>query len=305
MTFRASARTKHPRQRSLVLFALASACTVAYCTPAAQASNLEGRLKTKYQYQVLTLRRFYEGRKLQFDSRGNLMGESPVGPWTVYGQIRCTAVHLVGQTLHLKGLRRRLFADPASEELKDVLEAGTSGSLRNQFRYLGSKGLREFEEDAKIEIDIDLASVPKDEPEVTSAVNAVFLSPGDDLAKVMPGFWKAIVLRQEGKPQIDEPASGVCGVESGTEVSPPHAISAGGPEFSEIARQVGFDGTVILSLVVTPEGIPSDISVIRPLGLGLDEQALQAVSNWKFEPARKEGVPMPCRIHVETTFRLH
>jgi len=60
----------------------------------------------------------------------------------------------------------------------------------------------------------------------------------------------------------------------------------------------------VLWLVVDSNGRPRDIRVVRSLGLGLDEKAIEAVRTWKFEPARKAGLPVAVQVNVEVTFRL-
>jgi TonB family protein len=62
---------------------------------------------------------------------------------------------------------------------------------------------------------------------------------------------------------------------------------------------------VVLWLVVGPDGRAHDVRIRRSLGLGLDERAIAAVSQWKFEPARKNGVPVAVRINVEVDFKLY
>ena len=61
----------------------------------------------------------------------------------------------------------------------------------------------------------------------------------------------------------------------------------------------------MLSLIVGPDGKPRDLKVSRSLGLGLDEKAIQAVNQWKFEPALKDGKPVAVAINVEVQFRLY
>jgi TonB family protein len=70
----------------------------------------------------------------------------------------------------------------------------------------------------------------------------------------------------------------------GSGVSAPRALYAPDPEYSEEARNAGYQGTVVLWLVVGADGLPHDIRVQRPLGKGLDEKAVEAVRKWKFEP---------------------
>jgi TonB family protein len=88
-------------------------------------------------------------------------------------------------------------------------------------------------------------------------------------------------------------------------VSPPRQIFAPEPEFSEEARKAKFQGTCTLALIVGIDGRPSDIRVASSLGMGLDEKAIEAVSHWKFEPAMKDGHPVPVRIEVEVDFHLY
>jgi TonB family protein len=55
----------------------------------------------------------------------------------------------------------------------------------------------------------------------------------------------------------------------------------------------------VLWLIVGPDGTPRDIKVARALGMGLDQKAIEAVRNWKFEPALKDGKPVAVQINVE------
>src|ERR1041385_2821589 len=88
-------------------------------------------------------------------------------------------------------------------------------------------------------------------------------------------------------------------------VSAPKAIFAPDPEYSEEARKAKYQGVCVLSLIVGPDGKPRDIHVARSLGLGLDEKAIQAVNQWKFDPAQKDGKPVAVAINVEVQFRLY
>jgi len=88
-------------------------------------------------------------------------------------------------------------------------------------------------------------------------------------------------------------------------VSAPRAIDTPDPEYSEEARKAKYQGTVILWLVVSPECKPQQIRVQRSLCMGLDEKAIEAVRNWRFEPAKKDGQPVPVMINVEVNFRLY
>lgn len=88
-------------------------------------------------------------------------------------------------------------------------------------------------------------------------------------------------------------------------VSAPRVLYAPDPEYSEEARKAKYQGTVVLWVVVGPDGRPRDIRIQRSLGLGLDEKAMEAVRSWKFEPAKKDGQPVAVQINVEVNFRLY
>jgi len=57
--------------------------------------------------------------------------------------------------------------------------------------------------------------------------------------------------------------------------------------------------------VVGADGIPRDIRIAKPAGMGLDEQAVKAVQRWRFDPAKKDGNPVAVQINVEVNFRLY
>jgi TonB family protein len=88
-------------------------------------------------------------------------------------------------------------------------------------------------------------------------------------------------------------------------VSAPRAIYDPDPEYSEEARKAKHQGTVILWIVVGPDGRPRDIRVQRALGLGLDEKAVEAVRKWRFAPAMRDGHPVAVEVNIEVNFRLY
>ena len=87
-------------------------------------------------------------------------------------------------------------------------------------------------------------------------------------------------------------------------VSAPSVLSKVEPEYSEEARKAKWQGTVTLQLVVDEHGMPQAMTVMRSLGLGLDQKALEAVGKWRFKPGMKDGKPVPVIATVEVNFRL-
>jgi TonB family protein len=86
--------------------------------------------------------------------------------------------------------------------------------------------------------------------------------------------------------------------------TPPGLISKTEPRYSEEAHQIFYEGSVTLSVVIGVDGKAQDIKVTRPLGLGLDEKAVEAVSGWMFRPAMKDGQPAATFSTVEVNFRF-
>lgn len=85
-------------------------------------------------------------------------------------------------------------------------------------------------------------------------------------------------------------------------VSAPTLIYKTDPEYTEQARAAKYIGTVLLYVEIDPNGDATNIKVQRPLGLGLNEKAIEAVRQWKFEPGQKDGVPVKVRANVEVNF---
>jgi TonB family protein len=87
-------------------------------------------------------------------------------------------------------------------------------------------------------------------------------------------------------------------------VSAPSVLSKVEPGYSEEARKAKWQGTVVLSLVVDEQGRPRNLKVLRSLGLGLDQKAIEAVGKWRFNPGMKDGKPVPVMATIEVNFRL-
>jgi TonB family protein len=88
-------------------------------------------------------------------------------------------------------------------------------------------------------------------------------------------------------------------------ISAPQAIATPDPEYTEEARNAKTQGTCVLWLIVDDQGRPRDIRVVRGLGFGLDARAIEAVKQWRFQPAMKDGRPVNVQISVEVGFRLY
>lgn len=90
----------------------------------------------------------------------------------------------------------------------------------------------------------------------------------------------------------------------GGSVTAPIPIYKPEPPYSEEARKAKYQGTVVVLIIVDTQGSVTDARVVKPLGLGLDEKALDTVRTWKFKPGMRNGIPVPVRVMIEVSFRL-
>jgi TonB family protein len=92
--------------------------------------------------------------------------------------------------------------------------------------------------------------------------------------------------------------------EAGYSVKAPRLVYAPDPEYSAEARDAQLEGPCVLSLVVGIDGHARDIKVVQELGHGLDQKAIEAAKEWRFEPALKDGKPVAVQSYVEVQFKL-
>lgn len=90
------------------------------------------------------------------------------------------------------------------------------------------------------------------------------------------------------------------------EVTPPRLVKDVKPKYTSAAMEAGIQGTVLLDVVVQKDGTVGDVEVTRSLDTqyGLDEQAVEAVKQWRFRPGRKDGEAVPVLVEIEFTFTL-
>ena len=259
--------------------------------------SLEAQTKFDYLDKVLTLRHFYSADHLRFRSDGTLQGDALVGPWTVDGQLMVEDVQLRGGRLLIKGRRIHRVFDSQHNPQDELSRVENGHDKQSKDR---EKVLRHL----KVEIEIELPSDKPGQKEISSAMHSVFVTGSDSMLDIVPSYWRAYFAKQEGKP-VPPMKESVYTFKARGGMSPPRAIYQPDPEYAEEARRAKYQGTDVLSLIVDPSGAPRDLQVVMPLGLGLDEKAVEAVSTWKFKPAQKDGEPVSVLLNVEVQFRLY
>ncbi len=88
-------------------------------------------------------------------------------------------------------------------------------------------------------------------------------------------------------------------------VTAPRPLFSPDPEYSEEARKAKHQGTVLLWVVIGPDGRVHNMRVQRSLGMGLDAKAMEAVKTWKFVPAHLNEQPVAVQVYIEVNFRLY
>jgi TonB family protein len=154
-----------------------------------------------------------------------------------------------------------------------------------------------------------LRAAPKDSPERAAALRTQAevlrrMGRNAEAEETLTGAARALAASQRTSTQTQEAASGGGVFRIGGGVSAPVAVEKHEPQYSSEARINKYQGTVVLSIVIGADGIPLDFRVMRSLGLGLDQKAIEAVRQWRFKPGMKEDQPVSVKATVEVNFRM-
>ncbi len=90
----------------------------------------------------------------------------------------------------------------------------------------------------------------------------------------------------------------------GSGIEAPRLLREVKADYTEDARKRGLSGEVLLEIVVRSDGSVGDVKLLQGLGSGLDDRAIQAVRQWRFAPAQKQGTPVDVLVEVAVEFKL-
>jgi TonB family protein len=90
----------------------------------------------------------------------------------------------------------------------------------------------------------------------------------------------------------------------GSGIEAPRLLHEVRADYTEEARQRNVAGDVVLEIIVRRDGSVGDVKILQGLGSGLNDRAVQAVRQWKFAPARRQGVPVDVIVEVAVEFKL-
>jgi TonB family protein len=266
----------------LVVLALGLLNAVAQTTPAANPRAIQDALNSQFKDQIVTLRVFYPASDLHFTSEGRYKGKDKQGSWTLWSKIKVSAIEITAPTLVIKGQRVYVVYDGKEGRFANVLSK------------------------EKVVIVFEFEGAPITSESANSAFESIALRNDEHLSDLLPLEWQHFVKLKESMTLASLLATPQAVNQSkiGGTITAPRVLSAPDPEYPEQARKAGLQGIVILWTVVDTDGRISEVHISRPLGMGLDEKAIEAVRRWRFEPARQNGKPVKSQINIEVNFRL-
>ncbi len=272
------------------------------------ANPLKDRLKNEFKNRSYVIKGFPEDTKLEVNSGFQPANKWHEGSWTT-ANILVEDVKTNDRDIEFLGHRVGFLYDAKKNKMIKV--------------KLGDA------------IDLKIKGVAGMNPDdlVRNIRKQVLLSEVSDIEDVLPESWKPY-FRGDFKPSADgkihfhppglapvamkdedvrtlEAAEKMADgemlykVSQVNQVDPPKPVHTPDPQYSEIAKKTETEGVVVLWAIVDRNGNINSLVVERPMGLGLDEEAMAAVQQWKFEPARHNGQPVAVQINVEVNFRLY
>jgi len=244
-------------------------------------------IKSQLLGQPLLLRGFWMADDLHFDCTGQPLADYKTGSFTE-SAFDAKKVDLSGGRLTIEGQR--------------VAIAFTKDGDTKRLPMTRSKLFGTSPEKLTIVID------GQGDPDFSKELDAVFASHLYDIAPSLPELWQPFARKHFLRPgQIASPAtyqtkSAVMHV--GANVMRPEVLKQILPTFNETARQLKYSGASEIYLWVERDGMPSHITIVRPVGVGLDEKAAAAVAQYKFSPALFDGKPVVVELYVDVNFQI-
>jgi TonB family protein len=253
-------------------WALMSSCLAADDT-------LKKQLTDQYRGKVLALRHSFTAKAQEYDAQGTPYNHGDDGPWSLYGHLQVAKMEVEGTRLRVEG---------------------------NRFYYAVG---RDPEQKLKITIRSNEPLVSAEQ--ATALLDRAFAMTPEEKVRSAPPYWQSYLAREL---HVQAPAKTAEGNNAkaenervftfGGDVTAPKVLYQPNPDFSRAASERKYQGTVGLTLIVDKTGRVRDISIAKPLGLGLDENAVQSVSTWRFSPAMRHGEPVSVSIYVEVDYHF-
>jgi TonB family protein len=233
-----------------------------------RAESIKDALDHKYKNHLLALRMPFSSGDQKFDSDGHLLSDPAHGAWLIYGGIYVEKLDLSADTLRLEGPRG---------DLSDI-------------KGNGKPILITFSKPVRIEIHLLQPINSLDDAE--TMLGRVFFLGNDAAEHAKPEFRRA---------KSSTSADTIYHVGQ-DHTKFPRPVQTPGPEFSDKARKAKYSATVLMNIVVDKSGNVTRIRIDRAAGMELDDQAVEKVKTWRFEPATRDGQRVAVEMPIEVGF---
>jgi len=140
--------------------------------------------------------------------------------------------------------------------------------------------------------------------QLSKAINVMFAPALDDsVISTLPPYWQNYFATKEGKARSQRVDASA--LRPGGDVKPPRLLTVLDPASNDYAQKNNIAGMVFLRMVVDAQGRPGLVTIVRPIGFGLDEKAVEAVEHSQFRPGTLNGKPVPELVNMQVTFRIY
>ena len=256
-----------------------------------QNTNVKAELKQRLKNKILVIQGWYQDNDLTYDSSGAVIGAPQRGSWSESAvRIRSIKVHR-----------------------KDFVLTGSRGGFAYDSKV--NKFVPRIAEKREVTITVQADPATLTSKNLDTLENAIFAPEAkiDD----MPQYWRDFMAHGEQDAKENPADSGksetIEGLQSnsqpvfrvGNRVSPPRILNHFNPDFSEVARATKSQGTVLVRAVIDDQGVPTQLKIVKALGMGLDDAAVDCVQQWRFAPAKRDDKPVAVRVDIEVSFKLY
>ena len=281
-------------------------------------------LRLRLTGKTLYLRGGYLENVLDFDENGNLIGHSPQGSYTLcliqIDRIRLTRhkVLLTGARYGLHFLGATPNEDPArvfdtvniTPKKKPLRISIAREIVVKPKKKKGGKDSSSGPADSAPPPDsadtsgaVTTTTSPAHAAQLLSAALDVIFAPGldDHLIASLPDFWQLYYRAAQTEFQPGDPSV----LRQSSVDQKARLLAKVEPPSNEYAQSNGIAGMALYHVVLGADGHPQQIAVGRPIGFGLDENAVDAIRKAAFQPALKDGKPVPVLLDVLVQFRIY
>lgn len=258
---------------------------IATCHEAWCQGDIQNQINSQYKNKTLLLRNFYAGNDLKYDQNGVLQDSVKAGPWSL------AAVEL--KTLNLTEHGVEISAD----RLGTLYQAGKVRLIKT----------------GDVKIRVSGPDLRTDKNAVDSIFAKIFVDPDhEQLDALVPEIWKYYLDGSDLQSRLtawrasfQKTAVQPMSAENSApkKISPPRAIDDPDPKYTREAKSHSIQGRSLLTTVIDAAGNPTQIAILDPLGMGLDEEAVSALQRWRFQPAMLNGKGIAVEIRVAIEFR--